>query len=457
MVTQTREKNAKVIPSLQELPLLGSVITHSGAGRFDLYQRIARECGDIGLFHLGPYRVIQIVSSDLVHSLLVEHANDFDKGDIQHKAFRSITGNGLFINEGEAHRRQRKLMSPYFQPRHIASYAQTMVREAEEAQQRWHNDEALDMDREMMRLSMSLIGKVLFDADIFSEADELGAAVWTLAQHILYLFTHPFAPPLNWPTSRNRKVKHAQKVLDNKMRQMIAEREANHNKSNDILSVLLQARDEDGLRMSSQQLRAECLTLFNAGHDTAATALTWSWYLLASHPEAYHTMQQEIDTVLQGRSPTHADLARLPFTLQVFKETMRLYPPAYLLSRTALHNTELCGYPMRKGDIIFAGIYAMHHRPDYFPDPEAFRPERFAPEQEKDLPRSAYIPFGVGPRICIGNHFALMEAHLLLATLAQRVTFELAPNQSLELDPNKSLTMRTKNTVKMIVHRRSVS
>ncbi len=167
MVTQTREKNAKFIPSLQELPLLGSVITHSGAGRFDLYRSIARECGDIGLFHLGPYRVIQIVSSELVHSLLVEHANDFDKGDIAHKAFRSITGNGLFINEGEAHRRQRKLISPFFQPRHIASYAQTMVYEAEEAQQRWHNGEALDMDREMMRLSMSLIGKVLFDADIF--------------------------------------------------------------------------------------------------------------------------------------------------------------------------------------------------------------------------------------------------------------------------------------------------
>ncbi len=238
---------------------------------------------------------------------------------------------------------------------------------------------------------------------------------------------------------------------------MIAEREAHPDQGNDILSVLLQARDEDGTRMSSQQLRAECLTLFNAGHDTAATALTWSWYLLASHPEAYHMMQQEIDTVLQGRPPTHADLARLPFTLQVFKETMRLYPPAYLLSRTALHNTELCGYPIRRGDIIFAGIYAMHHRQDYFPDPEAFRPERFAPEQEKHLPRSAYIPFGVGPRICIGNHFALMEAQLLLATLAQRVTFELAPNQSLELDPNKSLTMRTKNTIKMIVHRRSIS
>jgi cytochrome P450 len=256
MVTLTREKKEKVIPSLKELPLLGSVITHYGAGRFDLYRRIARECGDIGLFHLGPYRVIQVVSSELVHSLLVEHANDFDKGEIPHKVFRSVTGNGLFINEGEAHRRQRKLMSPFFQPRHIVSYAETMVRYVEEAQQHWRDGDAIDMDREMMALTMSLVGKVLFNADIFTEA---------------------------------------------------------------------------------------------------------------------------------------------------------------------------------------------------------FCPERFAPEQEKQLPRSAYIPFGGGPRICIGNHFALMEGQLLLATLAQRVTFELAPNLSLELDPNKSLTMRTKNTIKMIVRRRSVS
>lgn len=454
MVAQTREKYEKVIPAIKELPLLGSVIPHYGAGRFDLYRRLVRECGDIGLFHLGPYRVIQVTSSELVHSLLVEHANDFDKGELAHRVFRSVTGNGLFINEGESHRRQRKLMSPFFQPRHIVSYAETMVRYAEEAQQHWRDGEVLDMDREMMALTMSLIGKILFDADIFSEADELGAAVWTLAQHILYLLANPFALPLNWPTPRNKKVKHAQAVLDTKMRQMIAEREARPSQGTDLLSVLLQARDEEGSGMSSEQLRAECLTLFNAGHDTTATALTWSWDLLASHPDAYHTMQREIDTVLEGRLPIAADLASLPYTLQVFKEAMRLYPPAYLVSRTALHATELGGYPIRKGDVLFAGIYAMHHRPDYFPDPETFRPERFAPEQEKHLPRYAYLPFGGGPRICIGNHFALMEGQLLLAALAQRVTFERAPGQSLELDPNKSLTMRTKDPITMIVRRR---
>jgi cytochrome P450 len=317
MVTQSREKNAKAIPSIKELPVLGSALVHYGAGRFDLYRRITHECGDIGLFHMGPYRVIQIASSELMHSLLVEHANDFDKGEIAHKVFRSITGNGLFINEGQAHRRQRKLMSPFFQPRHIVGYADTMASCTEEIQQHWRTGETLDMDREMMALTMSIVGKVLFDVDVFTQADELGAAVWTLAQHILYLFANPFALPLDWPTPRNKKVRHAQEVLGNKMQQMIAEREAKPDKGDDILSVLLQARDEDGIGMSNEQLRAECLTLFNAGHDTTASALTWSWYLLASHPDAYHTMQQEIDTVLQGRSPASRDLARLPYTLQV--------------------------------------------------------------------------------------------------------------------------------------------
>ena len=207
--------------------------------------------------------------------------------------------------------------------------------------------------------------------------------------------------------------------------------------------------------MSDEQLRVECMTLFNAGHDTGAAALTWSWYLLASHPDEYRTMQQEVDTVLQGRSPTYADLVHLPYTLQVFKEAMRLYPPAYLVSRAALHDTELCGYPIRKGDVVMAGIYAIHHRSDYFPDPEAFQPERFAAEQEKQFPRYAYMPFGGGPRICIGNYFALMQGQLLLATLAQRVTFELLPGQSVEFDPNKSIALRAKNAIKMVVRRRS--
>lgn len=209
--------------------------------------------------------------------------------------------------------------------------------------------------------------------------------------------------------------------------------------------------------MNDKQVRDEALTLFGAGHETTATALTWAWYLLATHPEVYAKVQREVDDTLKGCPPTYADLEHLPYTLQVFKEAMRLYPPAYAIARVPLHDVEIDGYPLRKNTVIVIATYAIHRRPDYFPDPEEFRPERFTPEREKLLPRCAYMPFGAGPRICIGNHFATMEGHLLLATLAQRVTFELVPGQHIEPEPNRTITIRPKYPMKMIVHRRETA
>ncbi len=235
---------------------------------------------------------------------------------------------------------------------------------------------------------------------------------------------------------------------------MINERRASANDKSDFLSILLQTREEDGSRMSDEQISDESLTLFGAGHETTATALIWAWYLLASHPDAYRKMQQEIDSVLQGRTPTYTDLADLPYTLQVFKETLRLYPPAYAFTRTALHEVEINDYLIPAMGLVMVSPYVIHRKSDYFPDPEKFDPERFTPEKEKRLPRYAYIPFGAGPRICIGNHFAMMEGHLLLATLAQRVTFELVPGQHIVPDPNKSITIRPRYGVKMVVRRR---
>jgi cytochrome P450 len=236
---------------------------------------------------------------------------------------------------------------------------------------------------------------------------------------------------------------------------MIDERQASPAERNDLLSILLQARGEDGSRMSDEQISDESLTLFGAGHETTATALAWAWYLLATHQDVYKNMQQEVDSVLNGRAPTYADLAHLPYTLQVFKETMRLYPPAYGISRAALHDIEIDGYFIPKNRYVVVCPYTLHRRPDYFPVPEKFDPQRFTPENEKRLPRYAYLPFGAGPRICIGNHFAMMEGHLLLATLAQHVTFELVEGQQIVPDPNANLTIRPKYGVKMIVRRRA--
>jgi len=206
--------------------------------------------------------------------------------------------------------------------------------------------------------------------------------------------------------------------------------------------------------MSDEQLMDECITLFGAGHETTAAALTWAWYLLCQHAALYEKVQQEVDSVLQGRTPTYADLANLPYCLQVFKETMRLYPPATGVIREALHDVEIDGYRVPKGANVVVPIYTLHRNPHYFPEPETFDPERFLPEREKELPRYAYLPFGAGPRICIGNHFAMMEGHLLIATLAQRATFFLVPNQVIAPDLTKTLALRPYGKVEAVMKRR---
>ncbi|HLI90206.1 MAG TPA: cytochrome P450 [Ktedonobacteraceae bacterium] len=456
MVSQMTARAMKTIPVLREPPLIGSMFIYN-RDRLGFYPRMARECGAIGVCHYGPFPMYMISSSELVHKVLVEHADDFEKGEVMRKAFCPIVGNGLFISEGEFHRRQRKLMAPSFQPRHIVSYADTMVKYGEQIQQGWRDGATIDIGQQMTHTTMSIVGKVLFDADVFTEADELGAAMTTVLEQVNYTLSHLFPVPLSWPTPRNRRVKRALAVLDSRIQKMIDERRASAGERNDFLSVLLNAREEDGERMNDKQVRDEALTLFGAGHETTATALTWAWYLLATHPEVYAKVQREVDDTLKGCPPTYADLEHLPYTLQVFKEAMRLYPPAYAIARVPLHDVEIDGYPLRKNTVIVIATYAIHRRPDYFPDPEEFRPERFTPEREKLLPRCAYMPFGAGPRICIGNHFATMEGHLLLATLAQRVTFELVPGQHIEPEPNRTITIRPKYPMKMIVHRRETA
>lgn len=454
MATQTIATPTKPIPYIRgERPFVGSLPDYA-KDRLSLFQRIAQECGDVGAFHFGPYTLALFNTAEFVHSIFVEHADDFDKGDVLHNAFRPVIGNGLFTSEGEFHRRQRKLMAPPFQPRHIMSYTDSMVAYSEQLQQQWVDGEIIDVAQEMTRLTMSIVGKVLFDADVFTETDELGFAMHTVLAHVSHTLASLFPIPLNWPTQHNRHTQKAIAVLKRRIQKMIDERRADPNARNDFLSILLQAKGEDGSGMSDEQLQDESLTLFGAGHETTATALSWTWYLLTKHPDIYQKVQQEVDSVLQGRTPTYADLERLPYSLRVFKEALRLYPPAYATARVALHDVDLNGYLIRKQGVVMISAYTLHRRPDYFPEPEVFNPDRFTPENEKLLLRYAYVPFGAGPRICIGNHFAMMEGHLLLATLAQRVSFELVPGQYIAPDPAGSLALRPQYGVKVVVKRR---
>jgi len=306
----------------------------------------------------------------------------------------------------------------------------------------------------MTNLTMSIIGKALFDADVFTETDELGAAMTIITEYVAHALSMLLPPPYSWPTPRNLRMHKAVQVVRNRIQRFIDERYTNSTGRNDFLSILLQARDEEGNPMSAEQVMAECATLFGAGHETTATALSWTWYLLCQHPERYQKVQQEVDSVLQGRTPTYDDLARLPYCLQVFKEAMRLYPPAYAFSRRALRDVEIDSYRVPKGRVVLIAPYTMHRREEYFPDSEKFDPERFTPEREKRLPRYAYLPFGAGPRICIGMYFAMMEGHLLLATLAQRVSFSLVPGQATLPDPVHHLALRPADAVHVVVKKR---
>jgi cytochrome P450 len=452
MATLVAPTPVKPVPRVEELPLMGSMHAYNH-DRLTFLLALGRAYGDVARFHFGPFPVLFFNASDLVHGVLVEHAADFDCGVVRRAAFSPVIGNGLFVSEGELHRRQRKAMAPAFQPRHIKSYADTMVGYAERAQAEWADGATLAINREMIHITMSVIGKVLFDADVFTEADELGAAITTAIEHVNYVFSNLVTIPLSWPIPRHQRTRRAVTFLNARIQEMIDERRRGDAERDDFLSILLRTRDEDGNPMSDRQVHDEAVTLFGAGHETTATGLTWAWYLLATHPDVYRRMRDEVDDALHGRSPTYDDLTRLPYTLRVFKETLRLYPPAYATSRFALRDVEIEGYRVPKGTTVFLSPYAIHRRPDYFPDPTRFDPDRFTPEHEAALPRYAYMPFGAGPRICIGNHFALMEGHLLLATLAQRVTFELVPGQHVELDPK--VTLRPKGDIAMAVRRRS--
>ncbi len=412
------------------------------------------EAGDVVGLRFGPFPLVMFNRPEHVQSILVEHAYDFDKGAAIHNVFRPTVGDGIFSSEGDFHRRQRKLMAPPFQPRHIASYAGIMGHYGEQIQQTWSDGSVVDINQQMTNLTMSIIWKTLFDADVFTETDELGAAMSVTLEYASYRLSQLLMPPYSWPLPRNRRMRKAGQVLRAYIQHIIDERRTTPSERNDFLSILLQARDEDGQPMSDEQLMAECLTLFGAGHETTATALTWCWYLLTQHPEIYQRVQEEVDRVLQGRTPTYADLAQLPYCLQVLKEALRLYPPAYAISRRALCDMDIAGYHIVKNQVVLLAPYTLHRRPDFFPEPEKFDPERFTIDREKQLPRHAYLPFGAGPRVCIGNHFSMMEGHLLLAAIAQRVNFTLVPGQELVVDPTHHLTLRPSGPVKLRVERR---
>jgi cytochrome P450 len=439
------------IPRVPGLPLLGNLLQLRG-DRLALLRDAHARYGDLCRLSVGGTEVTFVTSAELAHQLLVEQADGTIKSRGLHVFARPLLGNGLLsTGDIEHHRRQRRLMSPGFQHRRIAGYAATMAEHAERIQRGWRDGEAIDVAAEMMRLTLGIVAKTLFDAEVEAEAQELGHALTVANHYLIEEVTSLVHVPIGWPTPRNVRARRAIKRLDETIYRIIRARRALGEDTGDVLSMLLDARDADGSGMTDVEVRDEAMTVFLAGHETTANAMAWCWLLLARHPDVADRLRAEADAALGGRTPTFEDLRALPYALQVFKEALRLYPPAYFIGRQATRELRLGAHRLPAGSLAFVNIYGMHRRPDVFAEPSRFDPERFAPEREKQLPRLAFMPFGAGPRVCIGNHFALMEGQILLATLAQRIRFA-SPEAAVSAEP--LLTLRPRGGLTMRVARR---
>jgi cytochrome P450 len=430
--------------------LLGGSFLAFRRNALDFLEGAAREYGDVVYFRMGPQDVFFLNHPDYVKDVLVTHHQNFIKGRALQRAKR-LLGLGLLTSEGEFHRRQRRLAQPAFHRQRVASYAKMMTDATSRTRERWQDGDVLDISHEMMRLTLAIVGKTLFDADVEDEAQEIGQAL-TDVMNLFDVLLLPFSEYLDkLPLPQTRRFHRARERLDATVYRMIEERRRSHQDRGDLLSMLLLAQDEEGQtgRMTDEQVRDEALTIFLAGHETTSNALTWTWYLLSQHPEVETKLHEEIDAVLGSRLPTSDDVPRLRYTEMVLAESMRLYPPAWALGRLALADYEVGGYVVPAGSLVLLSQYVAHRDPRYFPDPTRFDPERWTPEARESRPQYSYFPFGGGPRRCIGEGFAWMEGILLIATLAQRFSLRLVANHPVELKP--VITLRPKHGMRMSV------
>ncbi|MBD0369674.1 MAG: cytochrome P450 [Pyrinomonadaceae bacterium] len=415
---------------------------------------VARRYGDVARFTNGTQDYVILNHPDYIKDVLVTHNADFMKGRGLQRAKR-LLGEGLLTSEPPLHRRQRRLAQPAFHKQRIAAYASMMVDYALRMErERWHDNQTLDIAQEMMHLTLAIVGKTLFGTETEAEAEEVRAAL-TATMESFTRFMLPFAELLDkLPLPATRRFQQARARLDAIIYRMINERRASREGRGDLLSMLIMAQDEeeDGAGMSDEQLRDECMTIFLAGHETTANALTWTWYLLSQHPEVEAKLHAELDAVLNDRPPAVEDLPSLRYTEMVLAESMRLYPPAWILGRRALKDYEVGGFRIPAGSIVVMSPYVMHRNERYFPEPSRFDPERWTPEEKEARPQFSYFPFGGGPRRCIGEGFAWMEGILVIATLARTWRMRLAPGHPVETQP--MVTLRPKHGMRMTLERR---
>ena len=426
-----------------------------GETRFRKVLGWQREFGDVYQVMLGTRPEVVLLHPDHIQHVLATNARNYPKSDMVHK-LRGFLGNGLVTSEGDFWLRQRRMMQPHFHLKAIAGLAATMGRVAGEVAEAWRpHAEAgaeLEVTHEMMTLTLRVIGLTMLGADVEGRAARVGAAVEVLLRESAKKMLTSAAAPLWVPTPPNRRFLAARATVDQAVREIVAERRAAgpRPEGGDLLDMLIAAVDEEtGQGMTDQQLRDEVVTIFLAGHETTALALTWTWYLLSKHPDVERKLHAELDAVLGGRAPTLADLPALPYAGMVLDEAMRLYPPVYYVGRQALADDVVGGFRIAKGTMVGINMFVTHRHPAFWENPEGFDPERFAPERAAGRHKYAYLPFGGGPRVCIGSNFALMEAKIVLATLAQRYRLALRPEHPVAYDP--IITLRPKHGMIMKV------
>jgi cytochrome P450 len=409
--------------------------------RIGFSHRVARDHGDIVDMRMGVVPITMLSSPALAHELLVEKHDAFVKSAGLSIFARPLLGNGLLTSERDVHKRQRRMMAPLFAHKRIAGYADVMQDRTLASAERLAAAGHADVAEEIMRLTLEIVGKTLFDAELGGDADDVGEALTRAMTEMMNGMIRMVPMPPVIPTPGNLRLRHSVRKLDEIVYRLIRERRASGVDRGDLLGMLLATRHEDdGSALSDVEIRDQAMTLILAGHETTANTLSWTLYSLARNPGARARVEREIDAVLGSRNATAADLPSLPLALQAIKEAMRLYPPAYILGRKATRAVTLGGVPIPSGRLVLVNIAGIHRREVTFVEPERFDLDRLSTENEKKLPPLAYMPFGAGPRVCIGNHFAMMEAHIALATLVQHVRVDLEVDR--EIAPEPLVTLR---------------
>jgi cytochrome P450 len=403
--------------------------------------------GDIGLLNTGVVRIACVNAPALIHEVLIDKAAAFRKMPAV-KTLKAFTGDGLLVNDADVWAKHRKLAAPAFHHQRIIAYQRVVADAAQALVESWRDGDVLDMERTFKHLTLDIIGRALFSIELDAVARGLGRDIDTALDYVNRLAGFGMIPMGRVLILNGQRGRAAIQRVDAAVRRLITERRRENIDRGDLLSMFLQTRTTDGQALSDDEVRDEVITMFVAGHETVATVMTWLVYLLARHPELQERVAAEAHAALAGGAPTFETLPQLPYALQSYKEAMRLYPGGFTIGRQAMHAIEIGGYEIPAGAWVMVSPYAVQRNPDNFADPERFEPARFESAAEKAIPKGAYLPFGLGNRVCIGSQFALMEGQTIIAALAQRVRFIDQTRETagimpmIALSPDRPIMMR---------------